>query len=96
MLCNWNIYNWPHSIYWWRNRWTWVLRETSWWAELSDKETLELENKAEAMDFDPGTLLFGGEDQMLMWVSDADESKNVRNITWSIGIPEIEERLSKV
>lgn len=41
-------------------------------------------------------MLFGGDDQMLMCVPDADESKFVRNITQSIGFLEIEERLSRV
>jgi hypothetical protein len=49
--------------------------------ELSDKEASELENKSEAMGYGPGAMLFGREDQMLMCVPDADESKFVRNIT---------------
>jgi hypothetical protein len=49
--------------------------------ELNDKEASKLENKAEVTCYGPGAMLFGGEDQMLMCVPDADESKIVKNIT---------------
>jgi hypothetical protein len=64
--------------------------------ELNDKEALELENKVEAMGYGPRAMLFGGEDQMLNYVPDADESKIVKNITRSIGFPKIEDRLNKI
>lgn len=57
--------------------------------ELNDKEALELENKVEAMGYGPRAMLFGGEDQMLNYVPDADESKIVKNITRSIGFPKM-------
>jgi hypothetical protein len=59
--------------------------------ELSDKDALELEDKAKAMGYAPGAMLFSGEDQMLMCVPDADESKIVRNITRSIRFPKIQD-----
>jgi hypothetical protein len=64
--------------------------------ELSKKMASELEVKAEIMGYGPRAMLFGGGDKMLMCVIDADESKIVRNITRSIGFPEIKDRLSKV
>jgi hypothetical protein len=44
----------------------------------------------------PSALLFGGEDRKLMCISDADESRIVRNITRSIGFLDIEEKLCQV
>lgn len=64
--------------------------------ELSENKALKLEDKAKAMGYATGAMFFSGEDQMLMCVPDADESKIVRNITRSIGFPKIEDWLSKV
>jgi hypothetical protein len=59
--------------------------------EMSDKDSLELEDKAKAMGYATGAMFFSGEDQMLMCVPDADESKIVRNITRSIRFPKIQD-----
>jgi hypothetical protein len=42
------------------------------------------------MGYGPGALLLGGGDQMLMCIPDHDESKIARNMTRSIGFPEVE------
>jgi hypothetical protein len=62
--------------------------------ELDDKEASEIESKGEAMGY--GALLFGGGDQMLMCIPDHNEWNIVRNITRSVGFPEVEDQLSKV
>jgi hypothetical protein len=48
--------------------------------ELSEEKASKLEDKAEAMGYDPG----------------ANESKIVKNITRSIGFPETKDRMSKI
>jgi hypothetical protein len=63
---------------------------------LSEKEVSELGDKGEALGYDPGALLFSGEDQMLMCIPDHNESKIVQNITRSTGFPDIEEKLCGV
>lgn len=65
-------------------------------SELDDKEAPEIESKGKTMGYEPGALLFGGGDQLLMCIPDLDESKIVRNITQSVGFPEVEDRLSQV
>jgi hypothetical protein len=64
--------------------------------ELKEIEVSELGNKGEALGYEPGAVLFGGEDRMVMRMLDSDESKIVRNITRSIGFPNIEEKLYQV
>jgi hypothetical protein len=64
--------------------------------ELSENKALKLEDKAKAMGYGPGAMLFGGGDKMLMCVPNVYESKIMKNITRSIGFLEIEDRLSKV
>lgn len=45
--------------------------------ELNEKEVSELKSKGKALGYRPGALLFGGEDRMLMYVIDSNESKIV-------------------
>jgi hypothetical protein len=64
--------------------------------ELREIEVSKLGNKGEALRYEPGAILFVGEDRILMCVLDSDKSKIVRNITRSIGFPDIEEKLCQV
>jgi hypothetical protein len=48
------------------------------------------------MGYNPRAMIFGGGDNILMCVTDADESKIMKNITRSIELPKIEDRLSKL
>jgi hypothetical protein len=64
--------------------------------ELSEEKASELEDKAEAMGYSPGAMLFVGGDKMMMCVPDANESRIVKNITRSIRFPKIEDRLGKI
>lgn len=64
--------------------------------ELSEEKASELEDKAEAMGYVHGAMLFSGGDKMIMCVLDANESRIVKNITRSIEFPDIEDRLSKI
>jgi hypothetical protein len=63
---------------------------------LSEEEASELEGKAKAMGYRSGAILFSEGDKMLMCLSDAEESRIMKNITQSIRFLEVKDRLSKI
>ncbi|KAL5671736.1 hypothetical protein ACJX0J_016042, partial [Zea mays] len=56
--------------------------------ELDDKEAPEIESKGKTMGYEPGALLFGGGDQLLMCIPDLDESK-IRKLSHSLAYTSI-------